>query len=232
MTVDVKIGDAFGELTVIALHNEHLRGKSWLCQCSCGNKKVLNTSHLIGGKSRRGNRSCGCIQKNRSSNPTKHSRLYGIWYNMKRRCYDTTNHTYPRYGGVGISMCNEWRNDFDKFCEWALKNGYEEDLTIDRINSIKSYSPENCRWATYFTQMQNRKMQKSNTSGVEGAELLNDGRYRVTIARDKKRYGIGTYATLEESQQARDKAIEFYEENGTLEGYKPVWKRLRKASGK
>lgn len=85
----------------------------------------------------------------------KHSRLYNIWCNMKARC-NNPNHTYyANYGGKGITVCDEW-NDFISFQEWALKNGYSDALTIDRIEVNEGYSPDNCRWASMKVQENNR----------------------------------------------------------------------------
>lgn len=84
------------------------------------------------------------------------SRLYCTYKNMNRRCYDTKIPKYKSYGGRGIKVCDEWRNDFNKFKEWAIDNGYNDTLTIDRIDVDGNYSPDNCRWITKQQQMWNR----------------------------------------------------------------------------
>lgn len=85
------------------------------------------------------------------------TRLHRIWQNMKARCYRKSAREYENYGGRGITVCDEWRNSYENFKEWALNNGYAEDLTIDRINTDGNYCPENCRWITNKEQQNNKR---------------------------------------------------------------------------
>ena len=85
----------------------------------------------------------------------RYTRLYNIWLNMKQRCSNPKASHYEYYGGKGVSVCEEWEKSFSAFRDWALAHGYEDGLTIDRIESDKDYCPENCRWVTHLKQMSN-----------------------------------------------------------------------------
>lgn len=149
----------FGRLTVISRYGStNNKMATWLCKCDCGNEKVVSTCHLNSGATT----SCGCYQKERASLANKthnnsKTRLYNEWQHMKKRCYWENYKYYHLYGGRGISVCNEWKDSFENFKKWALNNGYSDDLTLDRINNDKNYEPSNCRWATKYTQSNNRK---------------------------------------------------------------------------
>lgn len=146
------VGMRFGRLTV-----KEMRGSKWLCVCDCGKEVIVDYPSMKKGNTR----SCGCLRHSPRPNSRKgyprENRLYRIWTNMKTRCTNPNiGYKYSRYGGRGIAVCKEW-TAYGPFYEWAIKNGYSDDLTLDRINNDGDYSPENCRWITMKEQCKNRK---------------------------------------------------------------------------
>lgn len=199
-------GKTFGRLTVLKKSENKGNRRMWLCQCECGSIKIISAANLMGGKTL----SCGCYQKEQTSKAKKihgekEERLYRIWKNMKSRCYCSNKPDYHRYGGRGIEVCEEWKDNYLAFKEWALANGYKENLSIDRIDFDRNYEPDNCRWTTQRVQARNREMAEYNKFGVPGTCLIN-GRYRVRIRVDGKAYYFGTYDTIEEAKEARKQA--------------------------
>jgi len=144
-------GERYGYLTVIKYAGSTRKDVLWLCKCDCGNEKIVPAKHLCKGV----RSSCGCINVNITHGGTG-TRLYNIWAGMKQRCYDEKDPTYLRYWKKGITVCDEWKYNFPAFRKWALEHGYKEDLSIDRIDNSKGYSPDNCRWATAKEQSNNK----------------------------------------------------------------------------
>lgn len=197
-------GMRFGKLTVLhrADYND-LQGKPvWTCVCDCGTIKDVSGAGL-----RARSRSCGHCKMNTSPLFIREhkNRLYHTWSEMRRRCRGkATNRQY--YGDKGISYCPEWE-DFDVFVRWAVDNGYQDGLEIDRIDGDKDYSPENCRWVTHKQNSRNRKAKVTNRTGVPGVQIrpLKDGTpsYRAYITVNGKTIHLGTHSSFEAAIAAR-----------------------------
>ena len=158
--VEVKEGERYGRLTIIRevepAGSSHKRVRRFLCRCDCGNEIICRLPNLKSGTTK----SCGCYRKFVSSNRRdchhlQNTRIYRIWCGMKRRCYNKHNEHFDRYGGRGIIVCDEWKTDFMNFYDWAMSNGYDDKLSIDRINNEGNYEPSNCRWANQKQQIVN-----------------------------------------------------------------------------
>lgn len=158
-------GQKFGRLTgLYKLHNYHKPKSYYLCVCDCGNLTEIMGTSLTDGSSR----SCGCLIKDVHTKHCKTStRLYRIWQAMKNRCYNKHRKSYQNYGSRGIKVCGEWLSDFVAFYNWAINNGYKENLSIDRIDNNRCYSPDNCRWTDNKTQAQNRRSNRNYTINGE-----------------------------------------------------------------
>ena len=160
-------GQKFGKLTAIKL--DHIQKKSngtrhfWLCQCDCGKELIVEKYCLTSGHTK----SCGCLKIGTPTHGLTKTRIYRTWCRMKERCYRVKNNRYQNYGGRGIKVCDEWKNDFMSFYNWAMAHGYTDNLTIDRINVNGNYEPNNCRWITTKAQNNNRKSNRFLTFNNE-----------------------------------------------------------------
>ena len=143
-------GKRFGKLTVLSrAENSKANTAKWLCRCDCGNTCIVYGSSLRRGQTQ----SCGCLRgdrnKERSTHGMRKTRLYGVWNNMRRRCYEPTTKSFKDYGGRGIK-------EPETFFDWAKASGYAEGLTIERIDVNGNYEPSNCKWITKEEQARNK----------------------------------------------------------------------------
>lgn len=199
-------GQKFGRLTVVCKVPSHGNSKSiyWLCKCECEKEIEVRGSSLISGHTK----SCGCYLSDKITEKNlKHggfgTRLYYIWCDMKKRCYNPNDKDYKNYGERGVCICDEWESNFETFQNWALNNGYKENLTIDRIKVDGNYEPCNCRWTSIIEQNNNKRTNR----------LITVANKTMTIAMWARERGINvqTVKTRLYSGWSELEALEFVE---------------------
>ena len=203
------IGKKYGRLLVINRVSNKGKKVAWNCLCDCGNTHIaigtdLKTNNTL---------SCGCIRiETAKAKATTHgyskSKLYNSWIAMKSRCYNKKNKNYNLYGGEGVTVTEEWLNDFECFKKWALNNDYKENLTIDRIKGIKLYSPNTCRWVNMTIQNRNKRKQINTSSKYIGVQWNKQKRKWTSIITINKitKY-LGIFSTELEAAKCRDNYI-------------------------
>lgn len=213
-------GQIFGRWLVLEQAEDYIdkNGRHyamWRCKCSCENqteKNVLEKS-LKRGKSQ----SCGClhremISENFSIHKMASSRLYLIWKGMKARCYIKSHNRYEKYGAKGITVCDEWVNDFQAFYDWAMQNGYDEkalrnECTLERKDVNGNYSPENCCWANATVQCINQNLRKDNKTGVKGVNWdENRNMWQAQLQINKKKVLNEHFHSFDDAVKARKNA--------------------------
>lgn len=198
------IGDRYGDLVILGERTIRLtpggrRMPYRMCECKCGKRYEVSEWAL-----NQGVQSClQCSGSRISKSKTRHGgsrrvvsreRLYGVWCDMKKRCSCESRDDYYLYGGRGISVCAEWADDYTAFREWAVANGYDPCLSIDRINTDGNYEPTNCRWATPSQQSNNKRSNVMVTAFGETrnvSQWAKDERCVVKVATLRQRIRLG-----------------------------------------
>lgn len=205
-------GLKFNMLTVV--NRVYINGKPlWHCICDCGNEVNVRHTHLMEGQ-----KSCGCyanklLGDRKRKHGKRHSKLYPIWVAIKMRCENPNNTAYKNYGARGITVCDEWKNNFGSFYEWSIRNGYDENAkfmrcTIDRIDNNGNYEPGNCRWISMKKQCNNRRsnifLEYNNEKHTvaEWSEIIGVS-CPVLYARIKKGWSVGEVLGFEYKRERR-----------------------------
>ena len=191
-------GKKFGNLTVISKSDSINRKSYWICKCDCGNKTIVRASNLKSGHTK----SCGCYKKTREIEANtvhglSNTRIHRIWDNIKTRCLNKNSPAFRLYGGRGITICEEWKNSFIEFYQWAISSGYSDKLSIDRIDTNGNYCPDNCRWVSMKVQQNNRTNNRILSIGdtshtlAEWSEISGKNEWKI-------RYALKHGKTIEE----------------------------------
>ena len=178
--VENMVGETYGIMTVKEITSRpNTRNRYAVCECACGNVKEVQCSDLRAGKVK----SCGCQRYIKKHNKSK-TRIWAIWEDMHQRCENPNHKAYEVYGMRGVIICDAWY-DFNNFLEWANASGYDDNLTLDRMDPDGMYEPNNCRWVS----------KEYNSRHRRGVTLVIDNYEVLTLPQLADRYGL-SYTTI------------------------------------
>lgn len=189
----------YGRLTIIRpLDVADDKKRRFLCRCECGIQTVVLAENLLSGHTK----SCGCLKREiigagaHTTHGLSKTRIYRIWKGMRKRCRNPNDSNYPKYGGRGIRVCPEWDSDFLSFYFWAMESGYNDSLSIDRIDNNKGYSPDNCQWSNETKQANNRRSNRLATIDGETHSIIEWSKiYKISTVTIYKRIRQGMSET-------------------------------------
>lgn len=194
-------GKRYGSMTVLHRVENDKYGKArWLCRCDCGTEYIALCGNIVRGKTTRCKKCLGKLTAERChKHGGSYTRLYKLLVGMKNRCRDANRNSYKYYGERGIDVCDEWngKDGFENFRNWAINNGYQDGLTIERIDVNKGYSPDNCKWIPFEEQANNTRRSKYCTINGE----------MMTLKQASKKYGIHyqtIYARFKKGEEGED----------------------------
>lgn len=205
------IGERYGRLVVTAKCLEYTK---WECLCDCGTIKEVRRDALIHGRQV----SCGCFHKEKTTtHGESKTRLYNVHKSLLQRCTLPSAGAYPQYGAKGITVYPKWA-DYKTFRDWSLANGYDDTLSIDRIDGRKGYYPDNCRWVSHSVQGRNKSKKSGTSSKYIGVSFRKNRKTKCWNASVKVNDIIKTKSFLTEIEAAewRDSICREYNLIGTV----------------